>query len=43
MPFLAHLSKLSDVVKNYDVNKTEYYELVKKFNAIHTTGTSDLV
>ena len=43
MPFLAYLSKLSDVVKNYDVNKTEYYELVKKFNAIHTTDTSDLV
>ena len=43
VPFLAHLSKLSDVVKNYGVNKTEYYELVKKFNAIHTTDTSDLV
>ena len=43
VPFLAHLSKLSDAVKNYGVNKTEYYELVKKFNAIHTTDTSDLV
>ena len=34
------LSKLSDVVKNDVVKKTDYYELV---NTIKTTGTSDLV
>ena len=37
------LSKLSDVVKNDVVKKTDYYELVKKVNTIKTTGTSDLV
>ena len=43
VPFPADLSKLSDVVKKYGVNQTEYYELVEKFNTIHTTDTSDLV
>ena len=37
------LSKLSDVVKNDVVKKTDYYELVKNVNTIKTTGTSDLV
>ena len=37
------LSKLSDVVKNDVVKKTEYSELVKKFNNISTTDTSNLV
>ena len=37
------LSKLSDVVKNIVVKKTEYNELVKNVNAIQTTDTSDLV
>ena len=36
-------SKLSDVVKNKFVKRNEYNELVKKFNNISTTGTSDLV
>ena len=36
------LSKLSSVVKN-NVKKTEYNELVKKFNNISTTDTSSLV
>ena len=37
------LSKGSNVVKNYFVKKTIYHELVKKFNAIQTNDTSDLV
>ena len=37
------LSKLSNVVKNDVVRKTEYNELVKKVNKINTTDTSDLV
>ena len=37
------LSKLSNLVKNDVVKKTEYDELVKKVNTIQTTGTSDLV
>ena len=43
IPALVDLSKLSDVVKNYVVRKTEYDKLVKKANAIKTTDTSDLV
>ena len=39
----THLSKLSNVVKNNIVKKTEYDELVKKVNAIQTVGTSNLV
>ena len=39
----VHLSKLSNVVKNYVVKRNEYDELVKKVNAIPTTETSDLV
>ena len=37
------LSKLSSVVKNDIVKRTEYDELVKKVNAIQTTDTSNLV
>ena len=37
------LSKLSDVVKNDIVKKTEYDRLVRKVNAIQTTDTVDLV
>ena len=37
------LSKLTDVVKNDVVKKTEYNELVKQVNDIKTTDTSDLV
>ena len=37
------LSKLCDVVKNRVVKKTEYNELVRKFNNINTTDTSNLV
>ena len=40
---LIDLTKLSDVVKNYVVKKTEYDELVKQINAIETTDTSNLV
>ena len=36
-------SKLSDVVENYVVKKTEYVELVEKVNNIKTIDTSDLV
>ena len=36
-------SKLSDVVQNKFVKRNEYNELVKKFNNISTTDTSDLV
>ena len=42
-PAPADLSKLSDVVKNEVIKKTEYNELVKKVNAIQTTHTSNLV
>ena len=37
------LSKLSDVIKNNVVKKTEYDELIKKDNNIKTTDTNDLV
>ena len=37
------LSKLSNVVKNDIVKKTEFNELVNKVNAIQTTDTSNLV
>ena len=37
------LSKLSNVVKNDVVKKTEYDELIKKVKNINTTDTSDLV
>ena len=37
------LSKLSNVTKNDVVKKTEYDESVKKFNAIKTIDTSNLV
>ena len=40
---LVDLSKLSDVVKNEAVKKTDYNELVKKINAILTTDISSLV
>ena len=40
---LVDLSKLNNVVKNYIVKKTEYNELVKRFNNINTTDTSNLV
>ena len=36
------LSKLTDVVKNEAVKKTEYNELVKKVNLIQTSDTSNL-
>ena len=36
------LSKLSDVVKNDVVKKTEYNELVKKVNNISTADTSEI-
>ena len=39
VPVLVDLSKLSDVVKNCVVKKTEYNELVKK----DTSDISDLV
>ena len=39
----VHLSKLSSVVINYVVNKTEFNELVKNFNNIDTADTNDLV
>ena len=37
------LSKLSNVVKNDVIKKTEYDELGKKLNNIRTTDTSDLI
>ena len=37
------LSKLSDVIKNVVVKKTECNELVKKVNNINTTDTSNSV
>ena len=36
------LSKLTDVVKNEVVKKTEHNDLVEKVNNINTTDTSDL-
>ena len=36
------LNKLSDLVTNNVVKKIEYNELVKKFNTIQTTDTSNL-
>ena len=41
VPVPVDLSKLSDVVKNDVIKKTEYNELVKKVNS--TTDTSNLV
>ena len=38
-----HLSKLSSLVKNNVVKKTECNELVKKINNISSTDTSNLV
>ena len=43
VPVLADFSKLSDVVKNDAVKKTEYNELVKNVNNISTTATSNFV
>ena len=37
------LIKLSDVVKNNVVKKTEYHELVRKNNENRTSDTSNLV
>ena len=37
------LNKLSDLVTNNVLKKIEYNELVKKFNTIQTTDTSNLV
>ena len=39
----VHLGKLSNVVKNDVIKKTECDELVIKVNNINTTDTSDLV
>ena len=39
----VNLSKLSDIVKNQVVKDTKYDELVKKFNAIQTTNTINLL
>ena len=38
MPVPVDLSKLSDLLKNYDVKKTEYDKLVAKVNGIDTNG-----
>ena len=38
MPGPVDLSKLSDLLKNYDVKKTEYDKLVAKVNGIDTNG-----
>ena len=38
MPFPVDLSKLSDVVKNDVVKKTEYDKLASKVNSIDTSG-----
>ena len=38
MPVPVHLSKLSDVVKNDVIKKTEYDKLVGKLNDIDTNG-----
>ena len=43
VPVPVDLSKLIDVVKEDVVKKNEYDELVKKVNAIQTTGISDFV
>ena len=40
---LRDLSKLSDVVTNDVVKKTEYDELIRKFIAIETINTGNLV
>ena len=37
------LSKLSNVVKNDDVKKTEYKDLVKRVNANDTSRLADLL
>ena len=37
------LKRISDVVKNEVVKKTEYNELVKKVNNINAADTNDLV
>ena len=37
------LSKLSNVVKNDDVKKTEYEDLVKRVNANDTSRLADLL
>ena len=42
IPVPVDLSKLSDVVKNDLFKTTEFDELVKKVNAIQTTGISNL-
>ena len=43
VPVFVNLSKLSDIVKNDVVKKTEYDELANNVNTIQTTDTSDLV
>ena len=45
VPIPVDLSKLTAVVKKMlkNVIKTEYDELVKKYNAVQTTDTTDLV
>ena len=43
VPIPVDLHKLTDVVKNYVLDKTEYDELIKKVNAIQTNDTSNLV
>ena len=43
VPVLVNLTKLSDIVKNDVVKKTEYDELANNVNTIQTTDTSDLV
>ena len=43
VPVPTDLSKLSNVVKNEVVKKTEYDELVKNVIAIKTSGTTNLV
>ena len=40
VPVPVDLSKLSDVVKRDVIGKTEYDELVKKFNTIQTANTN---
>ena len=43
VPVPVHLSKLSDLVLNDFIKKTEYDELVKKVNDITTINTSYLL
>ena len=43
VPILVDLSKLTDVVRKDVVKNAEFDELVKEFNAIQTTDTTDLV